>query len=504
MFDSILGILLFSALFCFVWMSLVWLMALRWNNFSIVDAAWALNFFLITAFLSGIAPGAASQKTLALVAIGVWSLRLFYFLARRISRHHPHEDVRYIDLRKEYGASQNFRFFLFFQYQAISVVLLSVPAFALTFESRETISLSQWIGLALVIFSVLGEAIADEQKAAHKRQTHPARVNCEVGLWKYSRHPNYFFESLVWFGFALVAWDTTFGTWALTCPVLMLLLLLKVTGVPLSEKNGLTTYGQAYVDYQKRTSLFVPWFTKPSGKSLSAALLILTSAGALIDSHSSEAAPFEPKNKTAVIRSLDLKKTLFQLKTTYETGPDQVITSQTVIQTPEGELAMSETAKYLNGKLISQNVKQHQTGEEYWVQVQGDQVILKDKKSEKKMSREENFLTGPLSEDFLARNWETLKEKKPVYARFGVLELLDTVGFVFRWKEETKIGERAVTKLSMGPSSFFISLALKEIDLYMDSQTRRMIRFVGRTPLMQKNSSGKLVHLDAQIDYQYD
>ena len=84
-----------------------------------------------------------------------------------------------------------------------------------------------------------------------------------MGLWRYSRHPNYFFESLVWWGFFIAALDSPYGWLTVICPLLMLHILLNVTGIPLTEKHSLETRGEAYRQYQRTTSRFIPWFRSP-------------------------------------------------------------------------------------------------------------------------------------------------------------------------------------------------------------------------------------------------
>jgi steroid 5-alpha reductase family enzyme len=116
--------------------------------------------------------------------------------------------------------------------------------------------------VALWLAGIGGEAVADAQLRAFK--AHPASKGrvCAFGLWKYSRHPNYFFEWVVWIGYAVFALGSPWGWAGLASPLLMLFFLLRVTGIPPSEARALATRGDEYRDYQRRTSVFVPWFPK--------------------------------------------------------------------------------------------------------------------------------------------------------------------------------------------------------------------------------------------------
>lgn len=243
-------------------MSFVWLLAKRWDNYSIVDAAWAGSFAIVAFFFALIQPGFLPRKTLMLFAVGIWSLRLAIFLGRRIYGHHPSEDSRYQQLRAEYGQHVTARFFLFFQYQALSVVLLAVPFLEVFRSSAEPLGAAEIIGFSIVCLSLVGESIADAQAQKFKQNPENKNRTCQVGLWRYSRHPNYFFESCVWWGFYLFAIGASGAYYTIYAPLIILFLLLKVTGVPPSEAAALKKRGDEYRRYQQTTSMFVPWFPK--------------------------------------------------------------------------------------------------------------------------------------------------------------------------------------------------------------------------------------------------
>jgi steroid 5-alpha reductase family enzyme len=120
----------------------------------------------------------------------------------------------------------------------------------------------EYIGAAVWAISILGEAVADGQLKAFKKNPANKGKVCDVGLWNYSRHPNYFFESMIWIGYALVALNGDYGWLGLLSPITITLLLFRVTGIPLTEQQAIRSKGEAYIEYQRTTSMFVPWFKK--------------------------------------------------------------------------------------------------------------------------------------------------------------------------------------------------------------------------------------------------
>jgi steroid 5-alpha reductase family enzyme len=110
--------------------------------------------------------------------------------------------------------------------------------------------------------SILGEAIADAQLKRFKSKPENKGKVCDAGLWNYSRHPNYFFESMIWVGYFLVSLNADYGWVGVLSPITIILLLFRVTGIPMTEEQALRSKGDAYKEYQRTTSVFVPWFKK--------------------------------------------------------------------------------------------------------------------------------------------------------------------------------------------------------------------------------------------------
>jgi steroid 5-alpha reductase family enzyme len=246
--DAVLALVIFA---------MVWALCLRVKNYGFLDVTWTLSIGLMAVLDATYGSGGIARRLLFSGLGLIWSLRLGTFVLVRVLRHHPSEDKRYRSLRERWTTP--LQFLVFFELQAIIAVVFSLPFLIAAFASDPHITLLEWAGLSLATVGVIGEAIADHQSEAFKRRDAGATRILDVGLWRYSRHPNYFFEILTWVGFALASLSFQEGWLVIACPVLIIYFLLRVTGVPLTEKHSIETHGDAYRDYQRRTSTVVPW-----------------------------------------------------------------------------------------------------------------------------------------------------------------------------------------------------------------------------------------------------
>lgn len=245
---------------CVVLMAAVWWVAGRLDNYGVVDVAWTAEVGLLAVLYAVLAEAPPARAWLVAITGAVWSLRLGVYLFRRVMALHPVEDTRYQDLRKAWSPRVHARMFGFFQIQALAAAFFSLP-FALTLGNPSgDLDGVELAGASLWVVGVMGESFADWQLAAFKADPATRGQICRRGLWGWSRHPNYFFEWVVWCGFALMALPAPHGWLALACPVGMLWLLLRVTGIPALEAAALSRRGDAYREYQRTTSAFVPWF----------------------------------------------------------------------------------------------------------------------------------------------------------------------------------------------------------------------------------------------------
>lgn len=255
---TIVDLVLAVGLLAFFLFSLAWIAARRIDNYSIVDALWSLCFGLFALVILLFAPGDPSRKLLYGGMWFLWSLRLGVFLTVRIFSHLESEDNRYRKLREEYGSRVGIRFYLFFMFQAVSVVILLGPLFVVAMNPNPGIGPLEILGAATWFVGVIGEATADAQMSEFRADPANRGKVCERGLWFYSRHPNYFFECVVWLGYGLFALGSPLGWITLYSPATLWFLILRVTGVPMAEATSLRTRGESYREYQRTTSPFVP------------------------------------------------------------------------------------------------------------------------------------------------------------------------------------------------------------------------------------------------------
>jgi steroid 5-alpha reductase family enzyme len=243
-------------------MAIVWAIALRIRNAGIVDVAWSANFALLAALYAAVLPGHLPRRLLISAMTIAWSVRLATYLHRRVMGHHPVEDGRYQKLREDWAPDADRRFFFFFQLQGALNLLLAAPLLLACANAEPRLSALEWAGSLLWLAAIVGESVADRQLHAFRRNPANRGRTCRAGLWRYSRHPNYFFEWLVWVAYFLFALASPWGWTTVYCPLLMLFFLVRVTGIPATEAQALRTRGEDYRQYQEATSPFVPWFPK--------------------------------------------------------------------------------------------------------------------------------------------------------------------------------------------------------------------------------------------------
>jgi steroid 5-alpha reductase family enzyme len=234
-----------------------WLRQRRTKNAGIVDALWAASLGVLALAYAAFGEGWAPRRVLVAVLAGVWSARLTLHIAHRVRS--EREDGRYAQIRRKLGDRFDRWMFAFFQAQAVLASLLALVF--LVPSSAEHAAWRTWDALAalLWIVALAGETIADRQLRAWRGESANRGRTCRTGLWRLSRHPNYFFEWLHWIAFALLGVGLPFGWAAWLAPALMLFLIVRVTGIPPTEEQSLRSRGEDYRAYQRTTSAFVPW-----------------------------------------------------------------------------------------------------------------------------------------------------------------------------------------------------------------------------------------------------
>jgi steroid 5-alpha reductase family enzyme len=232
----------------------LWLVAIRTRDASHVDVGWALGLGAMGAACAAAGTGAPARRWLIGAMAAAWSLRLAAHLYFDRVRGRP-EDGRYASLRTAWGAKADRNFFFFFQAQGLLDLLLALP-FAAAAARPGPLGVRDALAAAVWLAAVAGESAADRSLAAFRADPANKGAVCRAGLWSWSRHPNYFFEWLVWLSFAMIAPDD-WRVWV--SPLVMLYFLLRVTGIPATEAQALKSRGEAYRRYQKEISMFIPW-----------------------------------------------------------------------------------------------------------------------------------------------------------------------------------------------------------------------------------------------------
>jgi steroid 5-alpha reductase family enzyme len=251
-------ILTLSAAVCFIVMLALWAWQRRSKRADWVDFAWSALIGLLAIGYGVFADGSLEKRVLAALVAGSWSFRLARHLFVRLAGH-DEEDGRYQAMRSHWGDKADFGFFWFFAAQALVAWLFSLPAWVVASDPSPAIDAWVFVGVAFWLVSLAGESLADRQLAAFKADPDNKGKVCDKGLWRYSRHPNYFFEWLHWFAYPLIAMGAPHQWLAWLGPVVMLAFLYRVSGIPYTEQQSLKSRGEAYREYQRTTSPFIPW-----------------------------------------------------------------------------------------------------------------------------------------------------------------------------------------------------------------------------------------------------
>ena len=236
-----------------------WAVQQRTGNSGWVDTIWTFALGLVGAGsalwpVGGAAPNARQWLVAALVAL--WSLRLGAHIAARTAM--ISDDPRYAAFAREWGVDSPRKMFIFLQNQGLGSIPLVFSIFVASRFPSDALRLQDYLGALILLIGISGEALADAQlKRFRENPANKGRV-CDVGLWRWSRHPNYFFEWFGWLAYPVIAISPDYGWgWAtLLAPLFMYWILVHVTGIPPLEAQMLRSRGERYRDYQSRTSMF--------------------------------------------------------------------------------------------------------------------------------------------------------------------------------------------------------------------------------------------------------
>ncbi|HKD20699.1 MAG TPA: DUF1295 domain-containing protein [Rhizomicrobium sp.] len=252
----------------FAMMTALWPLSVRLKDVSIIDIAWAPAFAIVGSACAFLAPSRDPRGLIVLGLVWVWALRLGSHTLRRWLRH-GHEDYRYATIRKARGP--NFpvtSLFLIFWLQALLLWIISWPLQAVYSFSRPLNWLDA-VGITLAVAGITIEGFADAQLTRFRADPKSAGQVLDTGLWSWSRHPNYFGDFTLWWGFFLIAMAAGGPWWTVLGPIVMSALLIHYSGAGLME-DTIKDRRPGYADYVQRTSLFIPWPPSRKPKAISA------------------------------------------------------------------------------------------------------------------------------------------------------------------------------------------------------------------------------------------
>ncbi len=254
----------------FVSTGLVSIMALAWRfqrksgNSGWVDVTWSFGVggvASITAVLPFGYDWPHWRQIVVAILAASWCLRLGLHIARRTKA--VTDDPRYRNLITQWGSDAPRRMFWFLQSQAAVGVVLALSVVLAAQNPNPALRLQDLVGLIVLVAAIVGEAIADHQLRTFKANAANRKTVCDIGLWSWSRHPNYFFEWLSWVAYPIIAIDfsghNTYGWLASAAPICMYWVLVYVSGIPPLEEHMLRSRGEAFRAYQQRTHAFFPF-----------------------------------------------------------------------------------------------------------------------------------------------------------------------------------------------------------------------------------------------------
>jgi steroid 5-alpha reductase family enzyme len=243
-------------------MSGAWLIRQRTGNSGWVDTVWTFGLGLVGIGAALMLPphNFPPREMVVAVLVALWAARLGIYIAARTAK--IADDPRYAKLAAEWGEAAPRRMFFFLQQQAFGSVPLALSVYLAAKNPAPMMRAQDYIGIAIVLIAVIGEALADGQVRRFKANPANHGKILDTGLWAWSRHPNYFFQWFGWLAWPVIAIDLSggylYGWLALMGPAVMYWVLRYATGVPYLEAHMERTRGAAFADYRRRTSLFFP------------------------------------------------------------------------------------------------------------------------------------------------------------------------------------------------------------------------------------------------------
>ncbi len=250
-----------ASLIILILVTLLWIWSVFIKNVSIVDIFWGVGFVVVNTFYVFMSGELNARKIVILTLVCIWGFRLAIYLAiRNIGKG---EDFRYQEFRQNYGPKRYwwFSYFQTFLLQGILIMIISLPLLGINYNnSNGNLQILDYLGIIIWIIGFTFETVGDFQLSNFKRDSKNKGKILHTGLWKYTRHPNYFGDSAVWWAYGIFS-IAAGSYWQAIGAVIMTLLILKISGVSLLEKTLKETKPQ-YKEYIQKASSFIPWFPK--------------------------------------------------------------------------------------------------------------------------------------------------------------------------------------------------------------------------------------------------
>lgn len=249
----------FAGLLIFIYMCAWFIVAVYRKNNAVVDVAWGLGFVLVAWSVLLLTTSNLPRQLIVTALVTVWGLRLSIYLAVR-NWNRP-EDFRYQELRKRWAPNVMLNSFLrVFMLQGAAMFVIAIPIMIVNSSYSSALNPLDYVGTAIWLLGICFETVADLQMRKFKQKPEHKGHIIQSGLWKYSRHPNYFGESLIWWGIFIISLSVTGAWWGVISPLFITFSLLKVSGVPMLEAKYKDN--KEFQAYAKRTNVFIPWFPK--------------------------------------------------------------------------------------------------------------------------------------------------------------------------------------------------------------------------------------------------
>lgn len=249
-----------ALLIILILVTLLWVWSVIIKNVSLIDIFWGLGFVIVNTFYYFQFEDFNSRKWIVSILVLLWGIRLSAYLAwRNIGKG---EDYRYREFRKRYGPERYwwFSYFQVFLLQGALIMIVSLPLLAVNSGNSSTLNFLDYIGLFIWLIGFIFESFGDYQLARFKRNPKNEGKVLNTGLWKYTRHPNYFGDASVWVAYALFSISAG-GYWQIIGSIIMVFLIVKVSGVALLEET-IKDRKPEYQNYIEKTNSFFPWFPK--------------------------------------------------------------------------------------------------------------------------------------------------------------------------------------------------------------------------------------------------